>query len=161
MLSSLPLSVSVLLLANLLIIIIAGASLVAQMVKNPPAMWETWVQSLGWEDPLEKGTAIYSSIVAWRITWTEGAIRLQSTGSQKVRLDWETFTVIIAGTTFDFCVCYHSDADSSYIHDYLLSISSTYIFNLPFSIYSFGLANNILKSLASLKSIVTPAKTTK
>ena len=87
MLFSLPQSVSVLLLANLLIIIIAGASLVAQMVKNPPAMWETWVQSLGWEDPLEKGTAIYSSIVAWRITWTEGAIRLQSTGSQKVRLD--------------------------------------------------------------------------
>ena len=62
-------------------------SLVAQMVKNPPAMRETWVQSLGWEDPLEKGTAIHSSIVAWRIPWTEGAVRLQSTGSQKVRLD--------------------------------------------------------------------------
>ena len=87
MLSSLPQRVSVLLLANLLIIIIAGASLVAQMVKNPPAMRETWVQSLGWEDPLEKGTAIHSSIVAWRIPWTEGAVRLQSTGSQKVRLD--------------------------------------------------------------------------
>ena len=70
MLSSLPQSVSVLLLANLLIIIIAGASLVAQMVKNPPAIQETWVQSLGWEDPLEKGTAIHSSIVAWRIPWT-------------------------------------------------------------------------------------------
>ena len=81
------LKVSVLLLANLLIIIIAGASLVAQMVKNPPAIQETWVQSLGWEDPLEKGTAIHSSIVAWRIPWTEGAVRLQSTGSQKVRLD--------------------------------------------------------------------------
>ena len=45
------------------------ASLVAQMVKNPPVMWETWVRSLGLEDPLEKGTAIYSSILAWRITW--------------------------------------------------------------------------------------------
>ena len=43
------------------------ASLVAQLVKNPPAMWETWVQSLGWEDPLEKGKATPSSILAWRI----------------------------------------------------------------------------------------------
>ena len=47
------------------------ASLVAQMVKNLPAVWETWVQSLGWEDPLEEGTAAHSSILAWRIPWTE------------------------------------------------------------------------------------------
>ena len=47
------------------------ASLVAQMVKNPPAMWETWVRSLGWEDPLEEGMATHSSILAWRIPWTE------------------------------------------------------------------------------------------
>ena len=47
-----------------------GASLVAQLVKNPPAMWETWVQSLGWEDLLEKGKATHSSILAWRIPWT-------------------------------------------------------------------------------------------
>ena len=46
-------------------------SLVAQMVKNPPAMQETQVQSLGWENPLEKGMAIHSSILAWRIPWTE------------------------------------------------------------------------------------------
>ena len=46
------------------------ASLVAQMVKNSPAVRETWVQSLGWEDPLEKGIAIHSSILAWRISWT-------------------------------------------------------------------------------------------
>ena len=46
------------------------ASLVAQLVKNPPAMQETWVRSLGWEDPLEKGKATHSSIVAWRIPWT-------------------------------------------------------------------------------------------
>ena len=45
-------------------------SLVAQPVKNPPTMQETWVQSLGWEDPLEKETAIHSSILAWRIPWT-------------------------------------------------------------------------------------------
>ena len=47
-----------------------GASLVAQLVKNLPAMWETWVQSLVWEDPLEKGKATHSSILAWRIPWT-------------------------------------------------------------------------------------------
>ena len=46
------------------------ASLVAQLVKNPPAIWKTWVRSLGWEDPLEKGKAIHSSILAWRIPWT-------------------------------------------------------------------------------------------
>ena len=42
----------------------------AQLAKNPPAMWETWVLSLGWEDPLEKGKATHSSILAWRIPWT-------------------------------------------------------------------------------------------
>ena len=46
------------------------ASLVDQLVKNPPAMRETWVQSLGWEDPLEKGKATHSSILAWSIPWT-------------------------------------------------------------------------------------------
>ena len=46
------------------------ASLEAQLVKNPPAMWETWVRSLDWESPLEKGKATQSSILAWRIPWT-------------------------------------------------------------------------------------------
>ena len=46
------------------------ASLVAQLVKNPLAMWETWVRPLGWEDPLEKGKATHSSILAWRTPWT-------------------------------------------------------------------------------------------
>ena len=46
------------------------ASLVVQLVKNSPAVWEIWVQSLGWEDPLEKGKATHSSILAWRIPWT-------------------------------------------------------------------------------------------
>ena len=46
------------------------ASPVAQLVKNLPAMWDTWVRSLGWEDPLEKGKATHSSILAWRIPWT-------------------------------------------------------------------------------------------
>ena len=47
------------------------ASLMAQLVKSLPAMQETWIQSLGWEDPLEKGKATHSSILAWRIPWTE------------------------------------------------------------------------------------------
>ena len=58
------------------------ASLVAQTVKNRPAMWETWVQSLGWEDPLKKGKATHSSILAWRIPWTEKPGGLQSMRSQ-------------------------------------------------------------------------------
>ena len=66
-----------------------GASLVSWIVKNLPAMGETWVQSLGWEDPQprEKGMAIYFSILAWRIPWTEEPGRLQSMGSQRVGHD--------------------------------------------------------------------------
>ena len=64
-----------------------GASLVAQMVKNLPAMQETWVQSLGREDPLEKEMATHSSVLAWRIPWTEEAGGLQSMGSQIVGQD--------------------------------------------------------------------------
>ena len=55
------------------------------MVKLLPAMWETWVQSLGREDPLDKEMAIHPSILAWRIPWTEEPGRLQSMGSQRVR----------------------------------------------------------------------------
>jgi len=58
------------------------ASLVAQMVKNPPEIWETWVQSLGWEDPLEEGMATHSSILAWRI-----------------RIDREAWWVTVCGVT--------------------------------------------------------------
>ena len=57
------------------------------MVKNPPAIRETWVRSLGWEDPLEKGTVLHSSILAWRIPWTEESGRLQYMGLQRVKHD--------------------------------------------------------------------------
>ena len=57
------------------------------MVKNLPAMQETWVQSLGWEDPLEKGMATHSSILSWRIPWTEEPGGLLSMGSQKSLTD--------------------------------------------------------------------------
>jgi len=60
---------------------------VAQTVTNPPAMRETWVRPLGWEDPLEEGMATHSSILAWRIPWTEEPGGLQSMESQKVGHD--------------------------------------------------------------------------
>ena len=63
------------------------ASLVAQMLKNLPAMWETWVQALGWEDPLEEGMATQSSIFAWTTPMDRGAWRAPVQGSQRVRHD--------------------------------------------------------------------------
>ena len=63
------------------------ASLVAQTVKNLPSMQETWVRSLGWEDPLEKGMATHSSVLTWRLPWTVGPGGLQSMGWQRVRHD--------------------------------------------------------------------------
>ena len=61
--------------------------MVAQMVKRLPTMWETRVQSLGWEDLLEKKMATHSSILAWKIPWTEEPGRLQAMGSLRVRHD--------------------------------------------------------------------------
>ena len=58
-----------------------------QTVKNPHEVWETWVPSLGWEEPLEKGMATHSGILAWRIPWTEEPGGLWSTGSQRVGHD--------------------------------------------------------------------------
>ena len=66
------------------------ATLVAQMVKNAPAMQETWVQSLGWEDPLTRGMATHSSILPCRIPWTEDPGGIQSMRSQRVGHDWAT-----------------------------------------------------------------------
>ena len=63
------------------------SSLVAQMVKHLPAMRETWVRSLGWEDLLEKEMATHSNILAWKIPWMVEPGRLQSMGSQRVRHD--------------------------------------------------------------------------
>ena len=74
---------------------------VAQMVRILPAMWETRVQSLGWEDTLEKRMANHSIILAWRIPWTEEPGGLQSIGSQRVRHDWVT-------NTFTFFSCHES-----------------------------------------------------
>ena len=59
----------------------------AQTVKSLPAVWETEVRSVGWEDPLEKEMITHSNILAWKILWTKEPGRLQSTGSQRVRHD--------------------------------------------------------------------------
>ena len=69
-----------------------GASLVAQTVKNPPAMLETWVRSLGWEDSLEEDMATHSRILAWRIPWIEKPGRLQSMGLQRVGSNFHFFS---------------------------------------------------------------------
>ena len=63
------------------------AFLAAQTVRNPPAMQETWVESLGWEDPLEEEIATHTSILAWKIPKTEEPGRLQATGLQRVGHD--------------------------------------------------------------------------
>ena len=67
-----------------------SALLAAQMVKHLPTMWETRVRFLGWEDPLGKEMATHSSILAWKIPWTEDPGRLQSMGLQRVGHDWAT-----------------------------------------------------------------------
>ena len=78
------------------------ASLVAQMVKNLPAMQETWVRSLDWEDPLEKGMASHSSILAWKIPWTEESGGLQSMGLQEsVMIEILTHTDTLEGFAND------------------------------------------------------------
>ena len=77
---------------------------VVQTVKNPPAMLETWVQSVGWEGPLEEGMATNSSILAWRIPWTEEPGGLQSMGSQRVRHNQETKHSNTFSIHFHICI---------------------------------------------------------
>ena len=75
-------------------------SFVAQLVKNLVAMQQTWVRSLDWEDPLDKGKANHSRILSWRIPWT-----VESTASQRVIHNWETFTLLISCiTSIDLCI---------------------------------------------------------
>ena len=130
------------------------------MIKCPPAMQETWVWSLSWEDPLEKEMATHSSILAWRIPWTEDPDRLQSMGSQRVRHNWATSLSFLhwGGTIL------HSHDQSmrvpvhSITKDYVVKpltfcqsdkweIVSHFSFNLYFSYYEWGwIFFHILKS---------------
>ena len=82
-------------------------SLLAQMVKNLPAMQETWVRSLGGEDPLEKEMATHSGILAWRIPWTEECGGLQFMGSQRVRHNWAT-SLSLFWVECDKCFVFHA-----------------------------------------------------
>ena len=75
---------------NLSVFILTVASLVSQMVKRLPATRETWVRSLGWEDPLEKEMTTHTRTLAWNIPWMEEPCRLQSVISQRVGHDWAT-----------------------------------------------------------------------
>ena len=75
-------------------------SLVAQRIKRLPAMWETRVRSLGWEDPLEKEMATHSSTLAWRIPWTERPGRQLSMGLQRVGQDWKTLLTYLKLSCF-------------------------------------------------------------
>ena len=83
-----------------------GEAILAQMVKNPPAVQETWVWSLGWEDHLEKEMAIHSSILAWIVPWTEEPGRLQSMGLQIVGCDWVTHTFTFINRKEDYILIY-------------------------------------------------------
>ena len=78
------------LISNICTFFLYPASLVAQTVKHLPAMWDTWVRSLGRVDPLEEEMATHSSTLAWKIPWTEEPGGLQSMRSQRVRHDWAT-----------------------------------------------------------------------
>ena len=85
--------------------------LVAQKVKNLRAMQEIWVRSLGWEDPLEKGMATRSSILAWRIPWSEEPDRLQSMGLQRAGHNLVTLSV-----SFFLCLCLSPSVSLSHTH---------------------------------------------
>ena len=97
-------------------------------------MWETWVQSLGWEDPLEKGKATHSSILAWRIPWT-----VQAKGSQRVGHDWATFTFIYTHY-IQFCsvaqlcptLCHSMDCSMPglHVHHQLLELTQTRVHHI-------------------------------
>ena len=109
------------------------ASLLAHMVKNLPAMWETGVWSLVWEDPLERGMAIYSSTLTWRIARTE---ELQSCGC-RVRHDWVTNT----HTHTSFSICIWESREFAYTWQWLLShfpIQGSLIIPVPFKRWHIG-----------------------
>ena len=90
--------------------------LVAQMVKRLPIMWETWVRSLGREDPLEKEMATNSSTLAWKITWTEEPGRLQSMGSQRVRHDWATKLSLSGPHSWQIYRCKNTQQNASKVN---------------------------------------------
>ena len=98
------------------------ASLVAQLVKNLPAIWETWVRSLGWEDPLEKGKATHSSILAWRIPWTVQSMESQGVGHFE-SCDFHSLTYIYSSTCM---VMYTVNISERINKKFLIMVTSGY-----------------------------------
>ena len=92
------------------------ASLVAQRLKRLPGMWETWVWSLGWKDPLEKEMATHSSILAWRIPWMEELGGLQSMGSQRVGHNWATSVSLSLSLLLTAICKAYSDSHFAFLH---------------------------------------------
>ena len=99
------------------------------VVKNPLAMQETWVQSLGWEDPLEEGTATHSSILAWRIPRTEEPGRLQSIRLQRVRHTEYSIIYTLSHFLYPTLCCFHVLA---IVNNAALKIGCMYLFELVF-----------------------------
>ena len=110
-----------------------GASLMAQLVKNLPAMWETWVQSPGWEDPLEKGMATYASILAWRIPWD----------CERDGHDWMTFNYFLLEIFFKMQTHGHHH------------ISNLITLHMPVIFYAWQTQSAITQSLCVLDSVGT------
>ena len=98
------------------------ASPVVQTVTNLVAMWETWIRSLGQEDPLEKGMATHSSILPWRVPWTEEPGGLQSMGLQIVRHDWATDKINGAPTFHIHQAHFATDCFKSHVYLLFLQI---------------------------------------
>ena len=114
------------------------ASLVVQPVKNPPVMWETWVQSLGWEDPLEKGKAIHSSILAWRIPW--GC--KESDTTERLSLHYSKSNVKPVGPTVQAAEYWVLPSGSGSCPQErpgpLLPLTSSFLYLSPFSLSTFS-----------------------
>ena len=122
------------------------ASLVAQTIKNLPAVLETWVQSLGWEDPLGKGTATHSSILAWRVPWTEKSGEPQSMGSQRVRHNWATFTLApFLFYNFAFRELYHRTVCVSFSHLKMQQCFQYFIMSMTAILHAIKISNHLLE----------------
>ena len=114
------------------------ASLVVQTAKHLPIMWEIWVRSLSREDPLEKGMAIHSSILAWRTPWTEEPGRLQSMGSQRIWHDYTTNTLNLSSNIFSTVMFFYITLNIDFSKNFFsfpLRNTSWYTERAPLLIY--------------------------
>ena len=139
---------------------IAGASVVAQSVKNLLAVQETWVRSLGWEDPLEKKMATHSSIIAWKISWTEKPGELQSMGSQTVGHNWATNTYLLtiflmkSSKTVKFIVYHFHLSDDVLKHIFNFPFPSPFTNITGFFLFQSRLFQNFINALLQEKNTI-------